>query len=106
MRAMLSKEAAVNFAKSKLASTIVKDTVPEDGFGSTALQSQIKLLSDAGSNVFTFNYYDLYGTNPDELVLWNTFLQGGSSVEELTKGEQSITDKIAKDDSIKKVEVS
>jgi N-acetylglucosamine transport system substrate-binding protein len=106
MRAMLSKEAAVNFAKTKLASTIVKDTVPEDGFGSTALQSQIKLLSDAGSNVFTFNYYDLYGTNPDELVLWNTFLQGGSSVEELTKGEQSITDKIAKDDSIKKVEVS
>jgi N-acetylglucosamine transport system substrate-binding protein len=106
MRAMLSKEAAVNFAKTKLASTIVKDTVPEDGFGSTALQSQIKLLSGAGSNVFTFNYYDLYGTNTDELVLWNTFLQGGSSVEELTKGQQSITDKIAKDDSIKKVEVT
>jgi N-acetylglucosamine transport system substrate-binding protein len=105
MRAMLSKEAAVNFAKTKLASTIVKDTVPEDGFGSTALQSQIKLLSDAGSNVFTFNYYDLYGTNTDELVLWNTFLQGGSSVAELTKGLQSITDKIANDDSIKKVEV-
>jgi N-acetylglucosamine transport system substrate-binding protein len=39
-------------------------------------------------------------------VLWNTFLQGGSSVEELTKGQQEITDKIAKDDSIKKVEVS
>jgi N-acetylglucosamine transport system substrate-binding protein len=106
LRAMLSKEAAVNFAKTKLASTIVKDTVPEDGFGSTALQSQIKLLSDAGSNVFTFNYYDLYGTNPDELVLWNTFLQGGSSVAELTKGQQAITDKIANDDSIKKVEVS
>ena len=106
LRAMLSKEAAVNFAKTKLASTIVKDTVPADGFGSTALQSQIKLLGDAGSNVFTFNYYDIYGTNTDELVLWNTFLQGGSSVEELTKGEQSITDKIAKDDSIKKVEVS
>ena len=48
MRAMLSKEAAVNFAKTKLASTIVKDTVPADGFGSTALLSQIKLLSDAG----------------------------------------------------------
>jgi N-acetylglucosamine transport system substrate-binding protein len=39
-------------------------------------------------------------------VLWNTFLQGGSSVAELTKGLQSISDKIAKDDSIKKVEVS
>ena len=44
LRAMLSKEAAVNFAKTKLASTIVKGTVPADGFGSTALQSQIKML--------------------------------------------------------------
>jgi N-acetylglucosamine transport system substrate-binding protein len=105
LRAMLSKEAAVNFAKTKLASTIVKGTVPADGFGSTALQSQIKMLEAAGSNVFTFNYYDLYGTNPDELVLWNTFLQGGSSVAELTKGQQAITDKVAKDDSIKKVTV-
>ena len=33
---MLSQEAAVNFAKTKLASTIVKGTVPPDGFGSTA----------------------------------------------------------------------
>jgi N-acetylglucosamine transport system substrate-binding protein len=106
MRAMLSKEAAVNFAKSTFSSTIVKDTIPEDGFGSTALVSQVKLLEGAGDNVFTFNYYDVYGTNTDELVLWNTFLQGGSSVEELTKGQQEITDKIAKDDSIKKVEVS
>ena len=106
LRAMLSKEAAVNFAKTKLASTIVKDTVPADGFGSTALVSQVKLLEAAGSNIFTFAYYDLYGTNTDELVLWNTFLQGGSSVEELTEGQQQITDKIAKDDSIKKVEVS
>ncbi|HWH98990.1 MAG TPA: N-acetylglucosamine/diacetylchitobiose ABC transporter substrate-binding protein, partial [Propionibacteriaceae bacterium] len=105
MRAMLSKEAAVNFAKTKLASTIVKGTVPDDGFGSTALQSQIKLLSGAGSNVFSWNFVDLYGTNTDQLVLWNTFLQGGSSVAELTKGMQEITDKIAKDDSIKKVEV-
>ena len=105
MRAMLSKEAAVNFAKSTFSSTIVKDTIPEDGFGSTALVSQVKLLEGAGANVFTFNYYDVYGTNTDELVLWNTFLQGGSSVEELTRGQQEITDKIAKDDSIKKVEV-
>ena len=56
--------------------------------------------------MFTFAYYDLYGTNTDELVLWNTFLQGGSSVAELTEGQQSITDKIANDDKIKKVEVA
>jgi N-acetylglucosamine transport system substrate-binding protein len=105
LRAMLSKEAAVNFAKTTFSSTIVKDTVPADGFGSTALVSQVKMLEAAGSNVFTFAYYDLYGTDHDELVLWNTFLQGGSDVATLTKGEQAITDKIAKDDSIKKVKV-
>ena len=106
LRAMLSKEAAVNFAKSTFSSTIVKDTIPADGFGSTALVSQVKMLEAAGSNVFTFAYFDTYGTNTDELVLWNTFLQGGSDVATLTKGQQAITDKIAKDDSVKKVAVS
>jgi N-acetylglucosamine transport system substrate-binding protein len=106
LRAMLSREAAVNFAKTKLASTIVKGTVPPDGFGSTALQSQIQMLEAAGSNVFSWNFVDLYGMNTDQLVVWNTFLGGGSSVAELTKGLQEITDKVAKDDSIKKVPVS
>jgi N-acetylglucosamine transport system substrate-binding protein len=105
LRAMLSKEASVNFAKTKLASTIVKGTVPADGFGSTALVSQVKLIEAAGSNVFSWNFVDLYGMNQDQLVVWNTFLQGGSSVAELTKGLQTITDKVAKDDSIKKVQV-
>jgi N-acetylglucosamine transport system substrate-binding protein len=105
MRAMLSKDAAVNFAKSTLSSTIVKDTVPADGFGSTALVSQIKLLNDAGSNVFSWQFVDLYGLNTDQLVLWNTFLQGGSSVAQLTDGLQQITDKVANDSSVKKVEV-
>ena len=44
LRTMLSKEAATNFAKTKLAPTIVKGTVPADGFGSTALVSQTKML--------------------------------------------------------------
>ena len=44
LRTMLSKEAATNFAKTKLAPTIVKGTVPADGFGSTALESQSKML--------------------------------------------------------------
>jgi N-acetylglucosamine transport system substrate-binding protein len=106
LRAMLSKDAATNFAKTTFSSTIVKGLIPADGFGSTALQSQVKMLDAAGSNVFSWNFVDLYGTNTDQLVLWNTFLQGGSSVAELTKGLQAVTDKIAKDDSIKKVEVS
>ena len=105
MRAMLSKEAAVNFAKTTFSSTIVKDTIPEDGFGSTALVSQVKLLEAAGENVFSWQFVDLYGTNTDMLVLWNTFMQGGSSVAELTKGLQGITDRVANDDAIKKVEI-
>ena len=106
MRAMLSQEAAVNFAKTKLASTIVKGTVPADGFGSTALQSQIQMLEAAGSNVFSWNFVDLYGMNTDQLVVWNSFLSGDSDVAKLTQGLQDITDKVAKDDSIKKVQVS
>jgi N-acetylglucosamine transport system substrate-binding protein len=105
MRAMLSKEAAVNFAKTTLSSTIVKGTIPADGFGSTALVSQVKMLEAAGSNVFSWNFIELYGMNPDQLVPWNTFLQGKSDVATLTEDMQAITDKVAKDDSIKKVEV-
>jgi N-acetylglucosamine transport system substrate-binding protein len=109
LRAMLSKDAAVNFAKTKLSSTIVKGTVPADGFGSTALQSQIKMLEAAGSNIFSWtvlNPADLYGMNTDQLVVWNSFLSGDSDVAKLTKGLQDITDKVAKDPSIKKVQVS
>jgi len=106
LRAMLSKDAATNFAKTTFSSTIVKGLIPEDGFGSTALQSQVKMLDAAAANVFSWNFVDLYGTNTDQLVLWNAFLQGDSDVATLTKGLQSITDKIAKDDSIKKVPVS
>ena len=106
LRAMLSKDAATNFAKTTFSSTIVKGLVPADGFGSTALQSQVKMLDAAGANIFSWNFVDLYGMNPDQLVLWNTFMQGGSDVATLTKGLQSISDKTAKDDSIKKVPVS
>ena len=105
LRAMLSKDAAVNFAKTTLSSTIVKDTIPDDGFGSTALVSQVKMLADAGDDVFSWNFVDLYGMNTDQLVVWNTFLAGGSSVAELTSGLQDISDKVRTDDSVKKVTV-
>jgi N-acetylglucosamine transport system substrate-binding protein len=105
LRTMLSKEAAANFAKTKLAPTIVKDTVPADGFGSTALVSQSKLLADAGSDVFTWNSFDLYGTNSDELVVWNSFLDGKLSVADFTAALQKITDKVYNDPSVTKVVV-
>ena len=56
--------------------------------------------------MFSWNFVDLYGLNTDQLVVWNTFLQGGSDVSKLTEDLQAITDKTANDDSIKKVEVS
>ena len=105
LRTMLSKEAASNFAKTKLAPTIVKDTVPADGFGSTALVSQSKLLADAGNDVFTWNSFDLYGTNQDELVVWNSFLDGQLDVAAFTAALQQITDRVYNDPSVTKVVV-
>ena len=105
LRTMLSKEAATNFAKTKLAPTVVKGTVPADGFGSTALVSQTDLLEAAGKDIFTWNFIDLYGMNADMLVPWNSFLDGKLDTAGLTKALQEITDKVAQDDSVKKIEV-
>ena len=105
LRTMLSKEAATNFAKEKLAPTVVKGTVPADGFGSTALVSQTDMLDKAGKDIFTWNFVDTYGMNPDQLVPWNSFLDGKLDAAGLTKALQSITDKVAADDSVKKIEV-
>jgi N-acetylglucosamine transport system substrate-binding protein len=105
LRVMLSKDAATNFAKELLAPTIVKGTVPPDGFGSTALVSQTTLLEAAGTNIFSWQFVDYYGLNTDQLVVWNTFLDGKSDVAALTKGLQDITDKVREDDAVKKIEV-
>jgi len=105
LRAMLSPEAATNFAETKLAPTVVRDTVPDDGFGSTALVSQIDMLEQAGENIFTFNFVSTYGMNEEQLPIWNSFLDGNKSVEELTSDLQAITDRIREDDSIDKIEV-
>jgi N-acetylglucosamine transport system substrate-binding protein len=106
LRAMLSHDAAANFAKTILSSTIVKGTVPADGFGSTALVSQTKMLNAAGANVFTWGFDAFYGMNNDHLVLWNTFLAGKSSVAQLTSGMQGVSDKVRNDSSVKKITVT
>lgn len=95
LRTMLSKDAATNFSKTRLAPTIVKGLVPDDGFGSTALVSQTKMLDAAGDNVFNYQFVDLYGLNQDQLVAWNSFLSGSIDTAALTSQLQSITDKAA-----------
>ncbi|ALE07454.1 sugar ABC transporter sugar-binding protein [Arthrobacter sp. ERGS1:01] len=105
LRVMLSKEAATNFAKTKLAPTVVKGTVPADGFGSTALVSQTAMLDGAKADIFTWNFIDLYGMNGDMLVPWNSFLDNKLDTAGLTKALQDITDKVANDSSVKKIEV-
>ena len=92
LRIMLSQEAAANFAKEKLAPTVIADTVPEDGFGSTALVSQSEMLAAAGTDTFTHKFVNLYGLNQAQLTVWNSFLDGSKSVEELTSDLQAITD--------------
>ncbi|MDO5736711.1 MAG: extracellular solute-binding protein, partial [Propionibacteriaceae bacterium] len=102
MRSMLSKEAATNFAKEILSPTIVKDTVPDDGFGSTALVSQIGMLGDAGENVFTWKFNAFYGMGRDTNQAWNSFLDGETTTAELTSALQEATDAIRNDDAIEK----
>ncbi|MDX6250254.1 MAG: N-acetylglucosamine transport system substrate-binding protein [Kribbellaceae bacterium] len=106
LRAMLSKDAATNFAKTRLAPTIVKGLVPADGFGSTALQSQTAMLDAAGTDIFNYQFVDLYGMNTDQLVVWNSFLSGKLDAAGLTKGLQQITDKVRNDSSVKKIPVT
>jgi len=109
LRAMLSKDAASNFAKTRLAPTIVKDTVPADGFGSTALASTSQLLATSGSNTFSWsftNYDNYYGIATDSLVLWNSFLSGDKSVDDLIKGEEGLNAKAAANTAVAKITYS
>ena len=106
LRAMLSNAAATNFTKTRGALTVVKDTVPADGFGSTALVSQSKLLAAAGNNTFGWQFIDYYGINTPILVVMNSFLEGQMSADDARKGLQAIVDKVANDSSVKKLQVS
>jgi N-acetylglucosamine transport system substrate-binding protein len=103
LRIMLSEESATNFTRTKLAPTVVAGLVPEDGFGSTALVSQSEMLAAANGEFFNHEFVQFYGTNQEQLPIWNSFLSGDKSVEELTSDLQAITDRIREDDSITKI---
>lgn len=105
LRIMLSKEQAANFAELTKAPSVVKDTVPEDGFGSSALASVNKMISDAGENTFTYNFSDWYGLGPDSITNWTSFLKGDIDAATLRQQEQAMIDKVREDDAVTKFEV-
>ena len=106
LRIMLSKEQAANFAKLTKAPSVVKDTVPDDGFGSSALASVNQLIKDAGENTFTYNFSDWYGLGPDSITNWTSFLKGDIDAAQLRKQEQAMIDKVRNDDAVTKFEVA
>jgi len=63
------------------------------------------MIEAAGSGMFTVKFYNLYGMNGDQLPIWNSFLDGKLSVEQITKQLQDLTDAVRNDDSIEKIEI-
>ncbi len=106
LRAMLSKEAATNFASSRLALTVVKGAAPAESAMSTALKSQSTLLATAGNNTFSWQFIGYYGLNKENLVVMNSFLEGQKSADDARKELQAIVDKAAADTSKPKLQVS
>lgn len=102
LRIMLSKEQAEKFAELTKAPSVVKDTVPEDGFGSTALASVNTMITAAGENTFTYNFSDWYGLGADSITSWTSFLKGDIDAAGLREQEQAMIDRVREDDSITK----
>jgi N-acetylglucosamine transport system substrate-binding protein len=106
LRTMLSKDAATAFSKKNLAPTIVKDTVPADGFGSTALASTMSALEGAGENTFNWvlsnKYFAYYGI--DHAVPLISFLSGEMTAKDYLAEVQAMSDKVAADASVEKTE--
>ena len=99
LRALLSKDAAANFSKTRLAPTVVKGSVPDGGYGSTALQSVTKMIDDAGKSVFDYNFDAKYGLGSDQLVAWNGFLSGQLDTKGLTSKLKTLLDNAQKSSS-------
>ncbi|WP_394216876.1 N-acetylglucosamine/diacetylchitobiose ABC transporter substrate-binding protein [Brachybacterium vulturis] len=105
LRVMLSKEQAQNFSKITSSPTVLKDTIPEDAFGSTALASTNEMITAAGENTFNISHRDWYGLGPDTVTLWTEFLSGDLTADEAREREQSLIDAVREDDSIEKFDV-
>ncbi|MFK4789719.1 carbohydrate ABC transporter, N-acetylglucosamine/diacetylchitobiose-binding protein, partial [Microbacterium sp. ZW T5_56] len=67
--------------------------------------SQVEMIDAAGSGMFTIKSTNLYGMNSDQLPIWNSFLDGKMTVEEITKQLQALVDKVRNDSSVEKIEI-
>ncbi|MCL6422812.1 N-acetylglucosamine/diacetylchitobiose ABC transporter substrate-binding protein [Brachybacterium sp. JHP9] len=105
LRIMLSKEQGAKFAELTKAPSVVKDTIPEDGFGSSALSSVNTMITDAGEDTFTFNFSDWYGLGSQSITNWTSFLRGDIDAATLRAQEQAMIDAVREDDAVTKFQV-
>lgn len=106
LRTMLSRDAAIEFARINKSPTILRNTVPKDGFGSTALVSATDLLEQAGTNAYAWDFTDAYPFGDDKGRVMNDFLSGGMSVADALSELQKASDRIREDDTIVKIKAS
>lgn len=106
LRALLSRESAAAFTEAVGTPTVVRNTIPEDGYGSSALVSQVQLIAEAGPNTFDWRFDSFYGMRKEHVVIMNSFLDSQMDVSTLTDQLQEITDRIREDAGIEKYTVS
>lgn len=106
LRALLSREAAASFTEAVQTPSVVRESVPEDAHGSSALASQVQLIAEAGPNTFHWRFDTYYGMRRDHVVMMNSFLDGQMDVATLTTQLQELTDRVREDPSIEKYTVS
>lgn len=105
LRMLLSPEVARDFSRTNLMPTVVRNTVPTD-LNSSALDSQTRLLADAGENVFSWRFAEYYGLNVEQGPLWASFLSGELTAAALAAGLQALTDRVRNDPSVERYTVS
>ncbi|MDR2378010.1 MAG: extracellular solute-binding protein, partial [Bifidobacteriaceae bacterium] len=102
LRAWLSKDAAAKWAETTESPSVVKDSVPADGFGSTALLSTVQVMDQAGENqhAFFLSYMDFTDLGDVLVNVFNQFLGGQISSAEALSQLQDAHDEVREDDSL------
>ncbi|MFC7376001.1 N-acetylglucosamine/diacetylchitobiose ABC transporter substrate-binding protein [Brachybacterium sp. GCM10030268] len=105
LRIMLSKQQCQNFSEITSSMTVVKDTIPEDAFGSTALASVNEMITAAGEDVFNYNFAAWYNMGTVFKPLWAEFLNGDITADQAIERSQAAIDEVREDDGIEKFDV-